>query len=201
MIHNVKLIKRELQTTSTWAGGTTTQLAIYPENGSYTDRNFIWRLSSAVVEAEESVFTKLPGFDRALMVLEGELKLVHKGYHSIELKRFEQDNLFSGAWNTVSYGKARDFNLMLREDVSGRLKHICLMPKQSTWESLFNGDEEKQTSAYYCYRGPVEISFEGQKVELKEGELLVVHYSGNMKITITSLCDDESHIVSAQIYI
>lgn len=57
----IKVITKEQQKTSTWSGGTTTQLAIYPEDADYGKRNFTWRLSSATVEAEESVFTSLPG--------------------------------------------------------------------------------------------------------------------------------------------
>ena len=41
---------------SRWTGGTTTELAIFPETSSYMDRNFIWRLSSAVIDTEESAF-------------------------------------------------------------------------------------------------------------------------------------------------
>lgn len=200
MIYSIKLIGREQQTINKWAGGTTTQLAIYPEDGSYADRNFIWRLSSAVVELEESAFTKLPGFYRTLMVLEGELKLVHEGYHAVELKQFEQDS-FNGAWNTTSYGKARDFNLMLREGINGRLKHIMVMPQHNTREALLNRDDQMQIFAYYCYRGAIEISLEEQKRILKEDELLVVHYSGNMEIVIGGLHEHESHVISAQIYI
>ena len=31
--------------TSTWSGGTTTELFLYPENGSYAQREFLFRIS------------------------------------------------------------------------------------------------------------------------------------------------------------
>ena len=59
-----------------WSGGETSEYAIYPESAKYIDRDFIWRLSSASVDVEESVFTKLPDYDRILMVLEGIIHII-----------------------------------------------------------------------------------------------------------------------------
>ena len=47
-----KLLTKEDYVTTTWSGGTTTQLAIAPEGAVYADRDFLWRLSSAGVELE-----------------------------------------------------------------------------------------------------------------------------------------------------
>ena len=69
------LLKEENYNIGNWTGGQTKELAIYPPKSKYLDRNFIWRLSSATVETEESDFSKLPDYDRVLMVLEGEVVL------------------------------------------------------------------------------------------------------------------------------
>ena len=45
---------------SRWSGGTTTQIALFPPESSYAGRDFLWRVSSAVVEDGESAFTPLP---------------------------------------------------------------------------------------------------------------------------------------------
>ena len=50
--------------TTQWSGGATTQLAIAPKGAVYADRDFLWRLSSATVELDESDFTPLPAYDR-----------------------------------------------------------------------------------------------------------------------------------------
>ena len=42
--------------TTQWSGGATTQLAIAPKGAVYADRDFLWRLSSATVELDESDF-------------------------------------------------------------------------------------------------------------------------------------------------
>ena len=45
---------------SVWSDGTTTQLLIAPEGAHYAARDFLWRVSSATVELDESDFTPLP---------------------------------------------------------------------------------------------------------------------------------------------
>ena len=85
--------------TSKWTGGTTTELAIFPQTSKYLERNFIWRLSTAVCELEETTFSKLPDFDRVLMVLEGDVVLAHQDVRAIRLGELEQDS-FDGAYHT-----------------------------------------------------------------------------------------------------
>ena len=85
MCYSIELIKKEEQTTTNWSGGTTTELAIYPKDAIYSQRNFKWRLSSAVVNDEKSTFTSLKGIWRLIMVLDGELTLEHKGKHTVHL--------------------------------------------------------------------------------------------------------------------
>ena len=53
LLHN----RQEQFVVSQWTGGKTTQLAISPKEAVYADREFLWRLSSATVELEESDFT------------------------------------------------------------------------------------------------------------------------------------------------
>ena len=114
--------------TSTWSGGTTTELAMFPPCASYTARDFAWRLSTAVVTAPESTFTSLPGYHRLLMVLEGKMKLEHAGHHQVTLLPFEQDS-FSGSWLTRCTGTGRDFNLMLADGWQGSLQAMRLEGK------------------------------------------------------------------------
>ena len=106
-----RIIRKGELPVSRWSGGTTTQLAIWPEGAVYAERNFVWRVSSARVETQESEFTSLPGVARCLMVLDGTLHLEHEGRYETELVQFAQDN-FSGSWTTRSRGRVTDFNLM-----------------------------------------------------------------------------------------
>ncbi len=98
---------------SAWSGGTTTQLAIFPPEAKYADRDFLWRVSSATVDLEESDLTALPDYDRLIATLRGEIVLTHNGGAPLRLRPFEV-HAFSGADATHSVGRCTDFNLMLR---------------------------------------------------------------------------------------
>ena len=60
--------------TINWAGGTSTEIFIYPSDGDFATRNFLFRISTATVEVEESNFTFFEGNTRHLMILKGELE-------------------------------------------------------------------------------------------------------------------------------
>lgn len=113
---------KEQYKTSNWSGGQTTELYLYPPDGDYASRRFAIRLSSATVEAEESTFTKLPGIERKLMILEGALSLEHIGIRKRQMKPFDVE-AFSGDWDTLSRGKVRDFNLMVREGIPSSMEY------------------------------------------------------------------------------
>lgn len=110
------LLTREQYVTSRWAGGTTTQLAICPAGADYAARDFLWRLSSAEVAQEYSVFTSLPDYDRFLGIVEGELFLQtdDDGFFPLPVG---QVWAFDGGKRVISQGTCRDFNLMLRKGV------------------------------------------------------------------------------------
>lgn len=198
MIHNIQLIKKEQQQTNRWAGGTTTQLAIYPEDASYTDRSFRWRLSTARVELEESAFTILPDFDRILMVLEGELTVVHEGQHRAHLKQYGQDS-FKGGWSTISYGKARDFNLMMKEGLKGSLKHCRISPAESLTVSHDTDKDEKSFFACYCYKGRLEAAVDDGIIALEEGELLLITYTQGTDFIIRGCPEQASDVIIVQV--
>ena len=75
----IKKIGRDACRVSSWSGGTTTELSIAPENGNYQSRDFLWRLSSATVELEESTFTSLPDFDRIILTLDVKEGSLYRG--------------------------------------------------------------------------------------------------------------------------
>ena len=99
--------------TTQWSGGATTQLAIAPKSAVYADRDFLWRLSSATVELDESDFTPLPDYDRVISTLRGDMVLAHNGGERLTLHPYEIHD-FSGTDDTHSWGRCTDFNLMLR---------------------------------------------------------------------------------------
>lgn len=105
---------------SRWAGGSTTQIYLYPETGDYGRRDFLFRVSSAVIECPESDFTPLPGVQRHIMMLEGSARLHYQGHGERSLAPYQPET-FDGGWHTRSQGTGVDFNLMLREGATGQV--------------------------------------------------------------------------------
>jgi environmental stress-induced protein Ves len=151
-VYSYRLIPRAAQKTSAWSGGTTTELAIFLEDASYAARNFQWRLSTAIVTAEESTFTALPDWHRLLMVLAGSMQLTHAGHHQVTLQPFEQDS-FSGNWSTHCVGQGQDFNLMLAAGWQGRLQTHTMAEGEKVYEIAISDGSDGSTEAFYCFAG------------------------------------------------
>lgn len=113
------IIKRSEEiVTNEWSGGTTSQIYIYPEDKEYKNRDFDYRISSAKVNDMNSTFTKLPNYDRHIMVLDGAMYLLHENDHEAYLNEFDKD-FFSGDCDTTSEGLCTDFNLMVKKGLQG----------------------------------------------------------------------------------
>ncbi|GAA0893659.1 hypothetical protein GCM10009122_33380 [Fulvivirga kasyanovii] len=181
-------------TTTSWAGGTTTELMIYPQASSYKALDFDFRLSIATVNLEKSVFTSLPGIFRTLMVLDGSLKLVHEGHHTAQLKKFESDH-FMGNWITTSFGQATDFNLMTTQGTQGTVTGLRLAP-----ETYVELQEPANSKIIICYvlRGALEV--EGAPSTVEAGALLSLsNFEINDKMpAIKALNDTEVVVVHIQ---
>lgn len=172
---------------SGWSGGTTTQLYIYPPGSAYGRHDFLFRLSTATVDAEESAFTPLPGFKRVLMVLEGELTIVHAGQCEKSLRRFEQDE-FDGGRETKARGKAVDFNLMLASQARGSVRHHALRENEE-----FSPDLNGFAFVYVCM-GRIKVAGQPELL-LEEKEMLVVKDQAGL--TLKALQD--AHVVLARV--
>lgn len=159
----MQIIRKEDIKTSNWSGGTTSELFIFPTNSLYKDLNFGFRLSRATIEVEESIFTPLPNVKRQLMLLDGELELIHEGYHTKKLKPLQFDT-FSGSWNTKSIGKATDFNLMMLGNTTGSFSVMKAKKKQFHTYKI-NHD----FTVFYINEGS--LQYEDLKVEA--GELIL----------------------------
>lgn len=196
MSYSFKLIPKEEQKSSVWAGGSSTQLAIYPEDAEYSKVNFKWRLSSAKVEIAESTFTHLPKVDRYIMTLNGDLKLDHGEHGNVNLKPFQVHN-FNGEWTTKSYGMVTDFNLMLRDGCKGNISPI-LMASNSNHVIEKN---LSQIEAFYCVEGTVTILINNEdNISLNQNDLLLL-YTDNEDIIVTlNSLEEDCKLVRAQIY-
>ncbi|MDR6997853.1 HutD family protein [Neobacillus niacini] len=192
---SIKIVKKNERTPSLWSGGKTTQLAIFPKDADYSVRNFNWRISTAIVEVEDSLFTHLPGINRVIMILDGEMYLDHEGHHSVFLKPFEQDR-FDGGWTTRSKGKVTDFNLMLAKGYDGELIAIHLEKDNPDVSLALNG----QAEVFYCVAGFVRVVTSDEEIFiLEKGDTMIL----NSKIKNITLQNDEdinASVIRASIY-
>ncbi len=108
-------LKQTTYNQSTWSGGTTTEMAIFPADAIYKEHDFLWRLSSATIDLDESDFTALPNYNRFIASLSEGIELLHNGNEKVSLKPL-QIHYFDGGVQTKSFGKCVDFNLMLRKE-------------------------------------------------------------------------------------
>lgn len=125
MVRAQILDPNDFQVTS-WSGGLSTQLYLFPENGSYANRQFSYRLSTASIECQTSRFTDLTGYHRLLMTLDEPIFLEKQtGAHldTISLSPF-QVYAFEGHESIKSHGICRDFNLIYDDSYQGNMKPI-----------------------------------------------------------------------------
>lgn len=170
---------------SQWAGGSSTQLYIFPANASYAERDFQIRLSTAKVEVEESTFTSLPGIQRKLMILDGEITINHKGQYSKHLQPFDVDN-FNGDWKTTSIGTCTDFNVMTSGQQQSELYHLAMseisgyrLKPKNDWKNLF----------LYATSGTIHLQIMNVDYILETGSLLIIENLNNSSVIINSADD------------
>jgi len=164
--------------TTLWSGGSTTELFIFPPESNFKERNFLFRISTATVETESSVFTPLENYTRTLMVLNGQMKLAHENAHTILLKPYETD-VFDGSWNTKSFGKCTDFNLMCKAPFYGNLQHLALAKNSEMEINL----KENCHTFLYLFGGKVIIN----STEIQEKSAVYFEPKNTVNLQIKAL--------------
>jgi uncharacterized protein len=101
------------------AGGTTTEIFVFPETSGISGAPFDWRVSIADV-ARDGPFSLFPGYDRHIMAIAGHGMVLEGGPEGpISLAANFAPRRFSGDWaiaGRLISGPVRDFNLMVRRD-------------------------------------------------------------------------------------
>ena len=175
-----KVIKKEDFVTTQWAGGETTQLSIYPEDAVFSNKDFLWRISSATFTSTGSVFSDFTGYQRYILPLEGELTVQHKGLYGRTLKRYEVE-YFDGSWTTTSQNSldCRDYNYIVK---NGSLAKVQI---------LNEGDEyilkEKEIVTFFSVDDfTIELSKQSEKRVIEGFSLFVLETMDKECIKILS---------------
>ena len=151
--------------TIAWAGGTTTELFIFPAEATFAGRNFSFRLSQATVEIEASNFSDFSGITRTLMVVKGEIKLTHENHHVAQLRPLDVD-VFDGGWTTRAVGKCTDFNLMTRGKTQGSVVGQSLNQGQTIQIKRAN----KERLFLYLYSGEVTLLTDADESKMSDAD-------------------------------
>ena len=112
---NIHLFPKKDTKASIWSGGLTYEYMIFPETANYSNRDFVFRISSATIEKVPSEFTKFKGYYRYLVMLDNcldiEINKEKKVYEKYEIMEFNSDD------EVTSYTKGIDFNWMVSEKI------------------------------------------------------------------------------------
>lgn len=191
------LCKEENYKRSQWMGGNSDELAVFPANASYLDRNFIWRISADDIETEEAEFPRLPDYDRVIMVLEGEIVLSYEGERVARLVSLEQDR-FDGGWKTKSFGKGAAFNLTVRKGCEGYMDLIFPETESKSYTSTEETRLGNGAHVLFCRDGYCVVNFGGNSLMLKEGQLLALEYGPGEKPEYSVM--GEGALIRSQIF-
>lgn len=149
-------------------GGSTTELAIFPEQASID--SFVWRLSTATV-AQDGPFSHFSQIDRSLAILSGQAMILKSSKEAASGQRLTQESVpyrFRGEdpiYAELEAGTIVDLNLMTRRDA-------C----QHFMQRLSGGDhqvraEDAQQVLLFCEKGNAKVS---KHTQLEAGDLLLL---------------------------
>lgn len=175
---NIQHLTKNSYSTSTWSGGTTTQLAIFPPEAVYAERNFLWRISSATVELEESDFTSLPDYSRWISTLSGSMQLQHNENAPYVIAP-GHTACFDGADATHSWGKCTDFNLMLRK---GKCTGEISLFQPAAEESSIPLAGAREKCFLYCLSDSLRLCSEACELLLCAGESVLISGPGTVRV-------------------
>jgi environmental stress-induced protein Ves len=186
-------IKKDSGKKTHWSGGLTQEYAIFPQNGNYALRSFIWRLSSSTIDTDDATFTCLPEFDRVLVVLDGEVDLSYDEKPPVHLAKYDTDS-FGGEQSTKSNGRISDYNLIIRKGNKGFINTIKVTPEEGN-KAIVSSDEEYENNydynmnSYYCAEGYAVANFNNETIMLKVGDQLIIERTAGEEIDLSFLGD------------
>lgn len=160
------LIKNNQGNISKWGGGTTREMFIYPQNSTLENRDFIFRISSATININHSVFTDFNGFKRYIIPLNGELQIKHENSTNILLKT-NTLYIFDGGRETESMHtneQLQDFNIIVNKNYESDIKIIQDIDTQSILYSKYD--------IFIIYMLNATAIF--NNIELIKGDLLII---------------------------
>ncbi|HRX13689.1 MAG TPA: HutD family protein [Eubacteriales bacterium] len=159
--------------TSLWNGGKTVEMFIFPSDASYQKGDFLFRLSSATIEDENTVFTVLPNVKRFLTPIDNTLVLTHTKdgqSREVTLDPLKVD-VFDGGEETLCVGTGQDVNLMIKDGSQGKMITF------SGGKVIFSGD------FLFIYALEDITAGKNEETLIKKGEVAISNEKGKYSIS------------------
>jgi len=144
---------------------------------------------------EKSSFTPLPGVQRIIMPLDGELKLHHLGQRKLVLHPFEQDS-FPGDWQTESEGKVQDYNVMCQARAEANLEYFSLEAGEKL--EISNNEMKSGSILLFCYRGKVGITT-SEEYQLINEESLLIQFEDDELMNLDLEASEDSDLLVVRV--
>lgn len=172
----ISIITKDEIVPSIWSGGETFEYFIYPPNSSYTERNFLFRISTATINLVPSNFTRFNNFNRFLVMLDNDLNIINNG----ALETYKRNEIFSfDSNNTItSNTMGTDFNLMIHKSIGEASVQIVNNVVQTQDQFIF----------LFALTNSL-LHLNSEQFQLNESDLLMVENSEKKLITIKSFQD------------
>jgi environmental stress-induced protein Ves len=117
-------------------GGVTSEIAVHPRQAGLED--FDWRVSCAQVDSA-GPFSRFPGIDRIIVILEGELSLEVEGSAAVVLSPQSAPWEFPGDVATAGSpvgGAVQDLNVMTRRGRCSARVQRCLVEERAKFSFM-----------------------------------------------------------------
>ncbi|RGL03635.1 hypothetical protein DXC89_02930 [Prevotella disiens] len=168
---DMKVIKQTDYKVNQWAGGITRELMIYPEGSSLGERNFDFRISSAIIDLTESDFSDFSGYKRYILPIEGNVTLF-RADEKIILSP-DVPFLFDGseAIHSENSKGAIDFNVIFREGYPLEVEVVNDVERKQTRAILFALEDIEVNNSVIVRHDAVlmneDYSIKGKAIEVR----------------------------------
>ncbi|QDK38417.1 HutD family protein [Bdellovibrio sp. NC01] len=170
----LELISQNTYQVMPWKNGqgTTSQIAIEPPGTAFPDGDYLWRLSSAIVKADNS-FSQFPGYNRLLSVWQGQgLRINHQDLLKSAILAFHGEEPIHAE---LIQGDVMDIGIIFKRGrVQADMKVLTVLPNQTQSIPL-----EQKIHFLFCAEG----SFKAEAHTIAHGDTLKV--TDQNVITIT----------------
>ncbi len=171
-----RIIRKDEVKKRLWSGGTVNQLFIDPEDADVADKDFVFRVSTATVDVEESLFTFYDDYDRIIMTTGKDFVLVHDDRDEVFLSKYEP-HLFYGGDKTRSKGKVNDFNLIMKRGACrGDTMAMSLAKGSLVYPRKGNNKGHETLEIVFCAKGRLTFRFKDIEENLLRGDVLIIDH-------------------------